>query len=68
MRRFVSPLTAATLNSWGAHDGSPITLYVERNEGSFYVASRQYERLRVEVRPETDAALPKLPRLGETRL
>ena len=67
VRRFVSPATVATLRRWGAHDGSPITLHVERAGDNFYIGKRKEEQLRVEVTSEIDASLPEPPSLGQSK-
>lgn len=66
VRRFVSTVTVATLRNWSQQDGSALTLFIERIGHDLYVGKRRDERLRIELNPAIDAALPALPEIGAT--
>jgi hypothetical protein len=67
-RKFASVITTATIRRWSEQPGSPIRIYTERLDSSFYVGRRREEKLRIGLLPSFDLPLPDIPQLSETDL
>ncbi|HDZ72037.1 MAG TPA: hypothetical protein ENH55_04490 [Aurantimonas coralicida] len=63
-RRFVSPMTVATLRTWGKLSNTTLHMSFRRQQRNLYIGFEPEHCVRIEIPEEMERTLPMLPRLA----